>query len=417
MSRIDDLVRELCPGGVRRVAIGELGDVYGGLSGKGKADFSGGNARYVSYMNVYRGTETDVSPEDRVVIRSDERQNRVAYGDILFTGSSEQANECGMSSAVTSEPPDPLYLNSFCFGFRPRDLEELSPHFAKHLFRSSSMRAQITRSANGVTRFNVSKARFRLVEVPVPPPAIQQEIVAILDKMEYLQAELETELETELELRVRQHGYYRDSLMKFTNEPVEWRPMGEVGEFLRGRRFTKADYVDEGVPCMHYGDIYTQHGTATSSVATHVRPELAASLRYAEYGDVVMVDVGETVDDVGKAVAWLGTDKVAIHDHCFAFRHPMNPSFVSHYMQTSMYRKAKAKYVARTKVKTLLMSGLAKVLIPVPSAEDQERIVTILDAFDSLVSDISLGLPAEIAARRKQYAHYRDNLLTFDEAA
>ena len=93
----------------------------------------------------------------------------------------------------------------------------------------------------------------------------------------------------------------------------------------------------------------------------------------------------------------------------------MNPKFVSYCMQTTSFIADKAKYVARTKVNTLLMNGFAKVRIPVPSLEEQARIVAILDQFDALVNDLSSGLPAEIAARRQQYAYYRDRLLTFNE--
>lgn len=193
--------------------------------------------------------------------------------------------------------------------------------------------------------------------------------------------------------------------------------LNEIGEFIRGRRFTKADYVEDGVPCIHYGEIYTRYGTAADTAISHVRSEMAASLRYAKPGDVVVTDVGETVEDVGKAVAWIGTEDVAIHDHCYAFRHSMNPKFVSYCMQTSSFIAEKAKYVARTKVNTLLIGGFSKIRIPVPSLEEQERIVAILDKFDALVNDISIGLPAEIAARRQQYAYYRDRLLTFKEAA
>ena len=144
---------------------------------------------------------------------------------------------------------------------------------------------------------------------------------------------------------------------------------------------------------------------------------MKSGLRFAKPGDVVVTDVGETVEDVGKAVAWVGDEEVAIHDHCYAFRHSMNPKFVSYCMQTTSFIAEKAKYVARTKVNTLLIDGFSKIRIPVPSLEEQDRIVAILERFDALVNDITAGLPAEIAARRQQYAHYRDLLLTFKEAA
>lgn len=193
--------------------------------------------------------------------------------------------------------------------------------------------------------------------------------------------------------------------------------MGEIGKFIRGRRFTKADYVDDGVGVIHYGEIYTRYGTSADSVVSHVKPEMAPMLRYAKPGDVVITDVGETVEDVGKAVAWIGDKDVAIHDHCYAFRHSMNPKFVAYCMQTTSFIAEKAKYVARTKVNTLLIDGFSKIRIPVPPPEEQERIVTILDKFDALVNDLSSGLPAEVKARRQQYEYYRDRLLGFREAA
>jgi type I restriction enzyme S subunit len=193
--------------------------------------------------------------------------------------------------------------------------------------------------------------------------------------------------------------------------------LGELGVFVRGRRFTKADYASGGIGCIHYGEIYTEFGTWTTSVVSHVRTSLAPGLRYAQPGDVVLTDVGETVDDVGKAVAWLGDGEVAIHDHCYAFRHSLDPTYVSYCMQTASFRAQKSKYVARTKVKTLLMGGFAKVVIPVPARGEQERVVGILNRFDVLVNDLTVGLPAELAARRKQYEYYRDRLLTFEEAA
>lgn len=194
--------------------------------------------------------------------------------------------------------------------------------------------------------------------------------------------------------------------------------MGELGTIFRGKRFTKADYVKAGgIGVIHYGEIYTQYGTEATQTASRVREDLRNGLRFASKGDVVLTDVGETVEDVGKAVAWMGDEDVAIHDHCYVIRSEVNPVYLSHYMQTSMFRAEKDRYVARTKVKTLLLDGLKRITVPVPGASEQERIVCILDKFDALVNDLSSGLPAELNARRKQYEYYRDRLLTFEELA
>ncbi|EFD0505255.1 restriction endonuclease subunit S [Escherichia coli] len=261
-------------------------------------------------------------------------------------------------------------------------------------------------------------------KIPIPCPdnpekslAIQSEIVRILDKI----SELTAELTAELNMRKKQYNYYRDQLLRFKEGEVEWKTLGEIGEFIRGKRFTKADYVEDGgISVIHYGEIYTRYGVYTTHSLSQVRADMAASLRYAKHGDVVITDVGETVEDVGKAVAWLGDDDIAIHDHCYAFRHSLNPKFISYYMQTDSFISEKAKYVARTKVNTLLINGFSKIMIPVPypkdhekSLKEQARIVAILDKFDTLTNSITEGLPREIELRQKQYEYYRDLLFSF----
>ncbi|MFX4312787.1 restriction endonuclease subunit S [Enterobacter sp. 63] len=256
-------------------------------------------------------------------------------------------------------------------------------------------------------------------KIPIPCPEnpkkslkIQSEIVRILDTF--------TSLTAELTARKKQYNYYRDRLLSFEKAEVEWKALGEIGVFIRGKRFTKADYVEDGISAIHYGEIYTRYGVWTSNALSKVRFDMADSLRYAKPGDVVMAGVGETVDDVGKAVAWIGSGKVAIHDDSYAFRHSMNPKFISYVMQTAAFIDEKAKYVSRGKVKRLLIDGIEKVRIPIPYPDDTEkslteqaRIVAILDKFDALTNSVSEGLPREIALRQKQYEYYRDLLLSF----
>jgi type I restriction enzyme S subunit len=151
---------------------------------------------------------------------------------------------------------------------------------------------------------------------------------------------------------------------------------------------------------------------------------MAGALRYAAPGDVVMAGVGETVEEVGKAVAWLGDEKVAIHDDSYAFRHSMNPKFISYVMQAAVFIDEKAKHVSRGKINRLLINGIAKVRIPIPypndtekSLAEQARIVAILDKFDALTHSLTEGLPREIELRQKQYEYYRDLLLSFPKPA
>ena len=193
--------------------------------------------------------------------------------------------------------------------------------------------------------------------------------------------------------------------------------LGEVGNFLRGSGIQKSDFVDTGVGCIHYGQIHTHYGAWAKTTKSCIRPELAERLRKARKGDLVIATTSEDDEAVAKAVAWLGDEDVSVSTDAYIFRHTLNPKYVSYFFQTEHFQSQKKRHVTGTKVRRISGDSMAKIEIPVPPLEEQERIVAILDRFDELTSDLSTGLPAEINARRRQYEHYRDRLLTFKEAA
>ncbi|EAM7087626.1 restriction endonuclease subunit S [Salmonella enterica] len=312
----------------------------------------------------------------------------------------------------------PIFVSD-AFTVKPRGL--LLARYCYHFLMNMQQQLHEFKSGGGVP--HVYPRDVASVKIPIPCPEnpnksleIQGEIVRILDIFTSLTAELTAELIG----RKKQYNYYRDHLLCFEKVEVEWKTLAEIGEFIRGKRFTKADYAEDGISAIHYGEIYTRYGVWTSHALSKVRFDMADSLRYAKPGDVIIAGVGETVDDVGKAVAWIGNEKVAIHDDSYAFRHSMNPKFISYVMQTAAFIDEKAKHVSRGKVNRLLINGIEKVRIPIPYPDDAEkslaeqaRIVAILDKFDALTNSISDGLPREIALRQKQYEYYRDLLLSF----
>ena len=198
--------------------LGEVAEIYGGLTGKSKNDFENGNAKYISYKNIFDNIEVNLSTLDKVNVSENEKQHLVKYGDVLFTGSSETANEAGMSSAVTTKFDENIYLNSFSFGIRFNEGVCIIPEFSKHLFRSHFMRLEIAKTASGVTRFNISKARFKKIKIPIPPLETQAQIVAILDKFDTLTHSISEGLPREIELRQKQYEYYRELLLDFNME-------------------------------------------------------------------------------------------------------------------------------------------------------------------------------------------------------
>lgn len=198
----------------------EIGTFYSGLYGKTKTDFQQGNAKFISYMNIYNNIALKTDIEDRVKISEDEKQNKVEYGDALFTGSSETIEECGMSSVLNTKIDEPLYLNSFCFGFRLNDETIYNPDFLKHLLRSQSVRNQIKKTANGVTRFNVSKKLFGKIKLPIPPIEEQNKLAITLDNFEILVNNITNGLPAEITAIQEQYEYYRNKLLSFPNNKV-----------------------------------------------------------------------------------------------------------------------------------------------------------------------------------------------------
>lgn len=189
--------------------------------------------------------------------------------------------------------------------------------------------------------------------------------------------------------------------------------MGEIGTFIRGNGLQKKDFTESGVGCIHYGQIYTHYGTFATKTKSFVSESFAQKLRKAKTGDIVIATTSENVEDVGKAVAWLGNEDIAISGDAYIYTHEQNPKFIAYLFQTERFLAFKKMNVSGTKVTRISGDSLAKYPIPIPPLELQEKIVAILDRFETLVNDLTNGLPAEIAAVKDQYEYYRNKLLTF----
>ena len=261
--------------------------------------------------------------------------------------------------------------------------------------------------------------------IPLPPLEIQHKIVEILDAFTELQAELQAELEAELEARLKQYHYYRNKLLSF--EELQRRTdmlnggglklvsLGEIGTFTRGNGLTKADFVEVGVPCIHYGQIHTHYHNYTHSTISFVSEEKAKKLKKAKYGDLVIVGVSEDKDCVCKAVVYLGKQEACVSGDTFIFSHSQNPKFIGYMFQTENFNTFKHKYAQGAKVLRVHNEQLEKFQISLPPLSVQEEIVELLDKFDTLTNDLTSGIPAEIEARKKQYEYYRERLLSFKE--
>lgn len=233
-------------------------------------------------------------------------------------------------------------------------------------------------------------------QIPIPPLAVQAEIVRILDTFTELTAKLTTELTAELALRKKQYEYYRDLLLTFDGGgyKVEYKPLGEIAEMKRGTSITKKISVNGVYPVISggrepafYCNQYNREGETISVAGS------GAGAGFVQFWNKPIF--------VCDAFSVKGTEKILTKFIYYCLTN----------LQENIYATKKGGGVPHVHI-----SSIENFKIPIPPLEEQERIVAILDRFDKLCNDLSEGIPAEIALRKKQYEYYRDKLLTFEEA-
>ena len=161
--------------------LGSIGSTYTGLSGKTKEDFGHGEAQYITYLNVFQNTISNITMTDKV--EKDPTQNEVKYGDVLFTTSSETPEEVGMSSIWLGDTPN-IYLNSFCFGFRPN--QKIDSYFLGYSLRAPYMRDKIKILAQGISRYNISKNKVMELEISLPNNEEQKLLGTFLQRIDLI---------------------------------------------------------------------------------------------------------------------------------------------------------------------------------------------------------------------------------------
>lgn len=387
MSKLQELIKELCPDGVEFRKLGEVCEITIG-----------------EFVHKNKQTENGIYP--------------VYNGGKDNTGFYEEYNNVGNKVIISARGANAGYINKVltnywagnsCYSLSPFNRQQLNWIFLYYTLKNKEKELMNNQQTGSIPA--LSKKQIEAIEILLPPLEVQNEIVRILDTFTSHTAELQAELQA----RKEQYEYYRNKLLTFdeNDEGVKWMRMEEVGTFIRGKRFVRTDIVEKGISCIHYGDMYTYYGLSANKTKGMLRSDLASKMRYAQKNDVVIVAAGENKDDIGVGLAWLGDEPAAVHDACFIFQSDMYPLFVSHYLRTDIYHKQIRKYVSEAKICSISAKGLGNAVIPVPSFERQQSIASLLDKFESLVNDLTAGLPAEIAAVQEQYEYYRNKLLTF----
>lgn len=391
MSKIEEMIAKLCHEGVEWKRLSDLFRIS-----RGRVISKDDLRKYIGIYPVYSSQTANNG-----IIGSIETYD---YDGEFLTWTTDGAN-----AGTIFYRNGKFSITNVCGLLKVKDYSIINPKFAFYIL-SVNMKDYVN---YGMGNPKLMSNVVEKIKIPIPPLEIQEEIVKILDSF----TSLEAELEAELEARNAQYDFYRNQLLSFENKNVEWKSLGEVGEFVRGKRFVRTDMIESGFPCIHYGEMYTYYNVWAEKSKSFISVELAQKLRVAKKNDVVIVAAGETIEDIGKSTAWLSDDEVVIHDACFTFTSPLDPKYVAYFSRTKLFHDQIKKHISSGKISSINAKGLAKAKIPVPPLEEQERIIAILDKFDALVNDIKSGLPAEIKARRQQYEYYREKLLTFKPIA
>jgi type I restriction enzyme S subunit len=413
MRHIEKMISDLCPKGVPTYSLGEIGSTVSGLRGKSKTDFTDGNAPYVSYVEIFNNPGLDFVPEKRVQVDASENQSSIHLGDVLVTGSSETRNECGMTSVVTTEPSLPVYVNSFCFIWRPNEGVALDPQFAKHLFRGRAFRDRVIETANGVTRQNISKPKFLAIKIPLPPIEVQHEIALILNKFTAQESELETALQAELEDRKVQRSFilsefHRGNLPKQKGSRLV--ALKDIVHFENGK--PHESLVDPTGDCK----LITSKFISTNGV--QARRINYSKIRTPAFVDDVTIVLSDLPNGRALAKCYLvrENDKFAVNQRIAILRSTnvdvADPEYVFHYVNRNHQILRHDNGSTQTHLK---QADVVDIKIHLPDIQTQKAIARKLTFLENLVTEISESIPGEIHKRRQQFDFYRTALLSFKE--
>ena len=393
MSKLEELIKELCPKGVE---LKKIKDVYSRLKGtpitatkmKEIANRNGKIKVFAGGKTVINANEEDIPNANIIKVPAVLVQSRglidVIYYDRPFTFKNEMW-------AYTAKSVTEV---KFLYYFLKNNIVD----FRKVASGMGSL-PQISLS--------ITEEFF----IPVPPLKVQREIVRILDNF----TEIITELTIELTMRKKQYEYYRDSLLVFDISIPKVKLRDIATDIYRGSGITREQVTKDGIPCVRYGEIYTTYHIWFEECQSHTKLENITNPKYFEHGDILFAITGESVEDIAKSTAYMGYDKCLAGGDIVVLKHNQNPKYLSYVLSTYYVQKQKSRGKMKSKVVHSSVPSIEEIEIPLPTLEVQNRLVNVLDNFDAICIDLNIGLPAEIEARKKQYEYYRDILLTFVE--
>ena len=377
MSKLEKLIQQYCPDGVEWIKIKDIAQVGTGSSNGNEADEDGKYPFFVRSQIVK--SKNDFEYDEEAIIIPGEG----GIGDIFHYVNGKYA----------------LHQRVYRIHFTT---QQINVKFAFYYMKSAFKRFIMTKAVSA-TVTSIRKPMIEDFEIPVPPLPVQEEIVRVLDAF--------TELQAELQKRKQQYNFYRDNLLNFKDinrgggEEIKWMRLKEIGKVCMCKRILKEQTASSGdVPFFKIG---TFGGVADAYIPQELFDSYKSNFSYPQKGDILISaagTIGRTVEFDGKPayfqdsnIVWLKHDESIVLNSYLKYCYTQNPWAIS-----------TGGTIAR-----LYNDNILNATIPVPPIVEQQKIVAILDRFDTLTNDLTSGLPAEMEKRRQQYEFYRDKLLTF----
>ena len=373
---------------LREVSLSEVGNFYGGLSGKTKSDFGFGDSKFITYMNVFTNTIAKQDMCDLVMVEHNEKQNLVVDGDVLFTQSSETPEEVGMASVWTHKQK--VYLNSFSFGLRIKNKQNVDPVYLTYLLRSPVYRKSISIQAQGISRYNLSSSRLSTLKVKIPALEEQQKIAAFFTALDekIAVAKLQLEQINKLNLSIAKallSGEKRCFQSDGSRYP-DWQK-GKLGDAFNVKMCkrifkeeTSEDSSEEGdIPFYKIG---TFCGEADSYISRETFEYYSKKYSYPQKGDTLIScsgTVGRCVEFDGEPsyfqdsnIVWLeAKDREYIY----------NKAYLGAVLENLTWNELSSSTIKRIYSKDLLSKEWF-----IPCLEEQQRISELLQAMKIKIS-------------------------------
>ena len=387
MSKLDEMIRELCPDGVEYVKLNSVCDIYDGTHSTPNYTESGVKFASVENIGNLYATRKYISEKD-----FEKYKIKPRIGDVMMT----RIGSVGVCTVVDRNEALAFYVSLALL--RPQ-LDKVQSRFLKYAIESIHGRKELRkRTLINAVPIKINKDDIGKVTIPLPPIEIQSEIVHTLDNYTENVVKLQNQLTAELTARKTQYAYYRDKLLQYKMPTKEYE-VGEICEVSAGgdvpkEHFSKEKSEQYKVPVISNGcGINAFYGYTDAARVDKPAVTVAArgTIGYAEYRDYPYFPIIRLITLIPR------DDK------------QLNAKYLYYSLEGRHYK------VPTSGIPQLTVPVIKKEKVSIPSLDVQNRIVNVLDNFEKICSDLNIGLPAEIEARQKQYEYYRDKLLTFAE--